>query len=97
MNWSGAHRGRASRQSDAARRAALRDFWTRYRQAEQPLKAWFSEVEKANWTGPADIKRRYRTADFLPGDRVVFNISGNNYRLIVRVSTRLLFWSSSGS
>jgi mRNA interferase HigB len=48
-------------------------------------KAWHSEAERAKWKGPADIRARYRTADFLANDRVVFNIKGNKYRLIVQV------------
>lgn len=53
--------------------------------AQQPLRAWFGEAERADWTGPQDIKNRYRSADFLSGDRVVFNIKGNKYRLIVAI------------
>lgn len=68
----------------------LRAFWQKAGRgdAEQPLKAWFKEAEKADWTGPADIKRRYASASFLNENRVVFNIGGNKYRLIVRVMYR---------
>jgi mRNA interferase HigB len=68
----------------------LRAFWRKPGRgdAEQPLKAWFKEAEKADWTGPADIKRRYASASFPNDNRVVFNIGGNKYRLIVRVMYR---------
>lgn len=69
-------------------RATLQAFWNAHRDAEGPLRAWFDEVEKASWTGPQDIRARYRSADFVANDRVIFNIRGNNYRLIVHVSYR---------
>jgi mRNA interferase HigB len=49
------------------------------------LEAWFDEVEKAKWTGPADVKRLYATASIVSADRIVFNIKGNDYRLVVAV------------
>ena len=64
---------------------ALREFWTKHADAEQPLKAWFREATAANWTSFDQIKARYRTADVIPGNRVIFNIKGNHYRLIVRI------------
>jgi len=63
----------------------LRDFWTSHADAEQPLKAWYKEASDSRWGGPAEIKRRYPSADILPGNRVVFNIKGNTYRLIVKI------------
>lgn len=54
--------------------------------AEQPLKAWYAEATKAAWTTPQDIKRLYPSASFLGGNRVVFNLGGNKYRLIVAVA-----------
>lgn len=65
--------------------STLRVFWEAHADAAQALRAWFAEAERADWTGPQDIKARYRSADFLPGDRVVFNIKGNNYRLVVAI------------
>ena len=49
------------------------------------LDAWFDEVKKARWSGTADIKRSYATASIVSADRVVFNIKGNDYRLVVAV------------
>lgn len=65
--------------------STLRSFWEKHEDAEQPLRAWFAEAERADWTGPQDIRDRYRSADFLRGNRVVFNIKGNTYRLIVAI------------
>lgn len=52
------------------------------------LDAWRKEVEQETWKTPQDIKRRYKSADFLSGDRVIFNIKGNSYRLAVQVQYR---------
>lgn len=67
-------------------RKALRDFWMLHPDCEQQLKSWYQEAETAAWKGPADIKREYRSASILAGNRVVFNIKGNHYRLIVKVN-----------
>jgi len=69
-------------------RKALREFWERpdHRDSEVPLRAWFKTVEKSDWATPADIKAQFRSASFLANNRVVFNIAGNKYRLIVWVS-----------
>jgi mRNA interferase HigB len=69
--------------------SALRDFWQRYPDAEQPLKAWYEEATRAAWTQPADIKAQYRSASILKNRRVVFNIKGNDYRLVVAISYKL--------
>lgn len=67
----------------------LRDFWTIHPHAMQPLLAWHDEVSKAEWRQPADIKAHYGNASFVGNNRVVFNIKGNDYRLIVAVAYRL--------
>lgn len=67
---------------------ALRDCWERHPDAEQALRAWYDEVSKARWTTPQDIKRRHASASFLAGNRVIFNIRGNEYRLVVAVAYR---------
>lgn len=66
-------------------RSTLRTFWDKYPDSEQPLKAWFSEASRANWQSPSDIKSLYRNASIVANNRVVFNIKGNDYRLIVHV------------
>ncbi len=69
----------------------LRNFWENatYRDSEQPLKAWLAETLKATWSQPADIKARYGNASIIGKNRVVFNIKGNDYRLIVGVAYKM--------
>ena len=49
------------------------------------LDAWFHEAQKANWRGSAELKSSYATASIVSADRVVFNIKGNSYRLVVAI------------
>jgi mRNA interferase HigB len=63
----------------------LKTFWDRHPDAEGPLRAWFTEARRASWRGPQEIKNAYRTASMLRNNRVVFNIKGNSYRLIVAI------------
>lgn len=67
-------------------RRSLREFWIAYPDAEESLRAWCCEVEHAMWRSSADVKAKYRSASFIAGNRVVFNIRGNRYRLIVAVN-----------
>ena len=69
--------------------STLRAFWERYPDAEQPLKAWYEEATSATWAQPAEIKAQYRSASVLKNRRVVFNIKGNDYRLIVAIAYKL--------
>lgn len=69
--------------------SSLRKFWEKHPAAEQALKAWFDETSKATWEQPSDIKTQYRSASVLKNRRVVFNIKGNDYRLIVAIAYRL--------
>lgn len=64
----------------------LKDFWKKHPDAEQPLRAWYSEVSKADWEKPSEIIKVYRTVSILVNNRVVFNIKGNDYRLIVTIN-----------
>lgn len=64
----------------------LQDFWKRHNEAEHPLIAWYAEAIKAQWKTPQEIKTYYQTASFLSDNRVVFNIGGNKYRLIVKIN-----------
>jgi len=66
-------------------RKTLREFYGKHADSKEPLEAWFHEVMVAKWVGPEDIKKRYPSADMVPGNRVVFNIKGNTYRLIVKI------------
>ena len=69
-------------------RKTLREFWANpaHADSEQPLKVWFQEAYKADWKSPADIKDQYRSASVLRNNRIVFNIAGNKYRLVVSVN-----------
>ena len=62
----------------------LREFWTKHPDCEQQLKAWYQEAEKANWSSYNELKKEYPSASILKNNRVVFNIKGNTYRLIVK-------------
>ena len=67
-------------------RRSLREFWLAHANAEQPLRAWFAEASRADWKSPADVKTAYPSASILPGNRMVFNIKGNDYRLVTKVN-----------
>ena len=66
----------------------LRAFWERplYRDAEQPLKAWFKVASAADWASPVAVKVDYGNASILEHNRVCFNIGGNKYRLVVQIN-----------
>jgi mRNA interferase HigB len=66
----------------------LREFWSKHPDAEQPLKAWVDEVHQANWSQPSEIKALYGSASVLKNRRVVFNIKGNDYRIVAAVAYR---------
>jgi len=63
----------------------LREFWEKHPQAEIPLRAWYARASRADWRSPADIKADYRSASLLANNRAVFNIKGNDYRLVAAV------------
>ena len=67
-------------------RRTLREFWERHPDAEQALRAWFHDVERADWASPADVKRIYANVSVVGDNRLVFNIHGNKYRLVVAVN-----------
>ena len=65
----------------------LREFYEQplNKDAEQPLKAWHSETIKATWQTPHELKAQIRTASIIDSSKVVFNIAGNKYRLVVDI------------
>ncbi len=63
----------------------LEDFKQSHANCRSRINAWQEEVEQANWQTSQDIKSRYPSADFLADNRVIFNIKGNHYRLVVKV------------
>jgi len=65
-------------------KSMLRAFWALHPDAESALRAWNREVESVVWKTPADVKKAHGNASIIGGTRVVFNICGNKYRLVVR-------------
>ena len=63
--------------------------WTKYPSAKPALVAWHSEVKAAEWTTPDEVRLRYPTASIVGDERVVFNIKGNTYRLVVAINYAL--------
>lgn len=64
----------------------LRTFWEKHPDSQLALTSWYQEASKSEWRSPTDIKREYPSASILADNRVVFNIRGNNYRLIVKIN-----------
>lgn len=73
--------------------STLRAFWEKYPDAETPIRAWYALASRADWKTPANIKVAYQNASFTANNRVVFNIKGNDYRLVVavRYDRRLMY------
>jgi len=69
--------------------STLRNFWIEHKPAEQPLKSWVQEAENSTWKNSAQLKAKYRNASIINSKRTVFNIKGNDYRLIVDIEYRL--------
>ena len=67
-------------------RKTLKDFWADHPDAEEPLKSWFKVAGEADWASPQDVKKLYRNTTVLKDGRVVFNIAGNKYRLVVWIN-----------
>ena len=65
--------------------STLRAFWVKHPDAEKPLRAWYALASRANWKAPGDIKEAYRNASLTAKNRVIFNVKGNDYRLVVLV------------
>jgi len=66
-------------------RRTLREFWERHPDSAQPLRAWYARAKRATWKTPAEAKAAYRNASFVTNNRVVFNIKGTHYRLVVAI------------
>ncbi len=67
-------------------RSTLRDFWEIHADSEDALRAWYQDTSQAQWKTPEDIKSNYASAGIIVGNRIVFNIKGNHYRLIVAIN-----------
>lgn len=66
-------------------RNKLTDFMRKHASSRKALETWFAEAERSDWQTPQDIKDRFSSADFLADNRVIFNIKGNHFRLVVKV------------
>ena len=62
----------------------LREFWEKHADSEQYLKTWYETAKNSKWCSPNEVKETYINASILKDSRVVFNIKGNSYRLIVK-------------
>ncbi|MBO4476049.1 MAG: type II toxin-antitoxin system HigB family toxin [Bacteroidales bacterium] len=65
--------------------SALRDFWTKHPETEQPLKEWYVKTNRAQWSSLSDMRNDFNSVDYVGNQRYVFNIKGNGYRLVVAV------------
>jgi mRNA interferase HigB len=65
-------------------KSTLRDFWRKYPDSEQYLKTWYDTAMSSEWRTPFDVKQTYINASILKESRIVFNIKGNSYRLVVK-------------
>jgi len=63
----------------------IKEFWINHPETEQPLKAWFDEVKKANWETPNDLASQFANVRTIKNDRAVFKIKGNKYRLVAAI------------
>ena len=66
------------------KRGTLTDFWQHHPDAEGPLKSWYREVKDADWQSPHEVKAMFGNAGVVGDNRIVFNIAGNKYRLVVK-------------
>jgi mRNA interferase HigB len=64
----------------------LRDFWEKHGDCQDQLKSWYRETEKSNWNNINELKKEYPSASILKDNRIVYNIKGNNYRLIAKLN-----------
>ena len=64
----------------------IKSFWENAscRDSEQALKSWYAIARRADWSGSHDVKNQFRNASIIGGNRIVFNIAGNKYRLVVK-------------
>ena len=65
-------------------KSTLREFWEKHPDSEQYLKTWYDTAMNANWKTPNDVKQSYANASILKDSRIIFNIKGNSYRLVIK-------------
>jgi len=67
-------------------RKSLVAFWSKHPAAKASLSAWYDHVAKAEWASPQEVRADFNSADFVSDSRVIFNVGGNNYRIVARIS-----------
>lgn len=67
-------------------KSTLREYWKKQPETEQYLKTWYDTAIKSEWNSPHDIKNTYSNVSILKNNRIVFNIKGNEYRLVVKIN-----------
>jgi len=70
-------------------RKAINDYCNTYKETSTQLQAWYHEVKNAQWNNPQDVRARYSNASIIKGNRIVFNIKGNKYRLVTKVNYQM--------
>jgi len=64
----------------------IKEFWIKYPETKDYLQTWYQTVKNAEWEKPSNIKQFYSTVSILKNSRVVFNIKGNDFRLVVKIN-----------
>lgn len=67
-------------------KSTLREFWEKFPDSEQYLKTWSDTAMRSNWKSPKYVKQTYANANILKDSRIVFNIKGNSFRLVVKMN-----------
>ena len=70
-------------------REILVDFYSMHKETKNQLEAWYYEVKNSNWNNPIEVKEKYGTASIIGGNKVVFNIKGNRYRLVTKINYQM--------
>lgn len=65
--------------------STLREFWTKHPDSEQALREWYVKTDRANWSSLNDIRNDSNSVDYVKNQRYVFNIKGNDYRLVAAI------------
>ena len=65
--------------------STLREFWTKHPDSEQALREWYVKTDRADWSSLNDIRNDYNSVDYVKSQRYVFNIKGNDYRLVAAI------------
>ena len=71
------------------KRKTLVDFYSKHKETKSQLDVWYYEAKNSNWNNPLEIKEKYGTASIIGGNKVVFNIKGNNYRLVTKINYQM--------